>query len=325
MSLRANKEAGSATQGQRRDASEAVKVQIAIIGAGMSGLAAAQKLSRAGKQVTVFEGRDRIGGRLWTDNRLGLPLDLGASWIHGTDDNPLTDIANALSLKKVATDDSGVIRIKGGREISERDAPSWLEDVTSVQHDAGASLDQINVWAYSVQDDYDGEEVIFPAGYASILNSFVGDYDIKLSSKVEQVSLEINGVSLVLNGHQELQFDAVIVTVPLGVLKSGDLRFTPPLPADKLNAVAKLGMGLLDKLYLKFDEVFWDGDVTWIATPDNGFPPGQFNQWFNLSKYLDVPILMALNGGTPALDLCELSDQQMLDRALSTLNSAYPL
>ena len=47
--------------------------RIGIIGAGMSGLAAAKLLSDAAKQVTVFEARDRIGGRIWTDSSLGSP------------------------------------------------------------------------------------------------------------------------------------------------------------------------------------------------------------------------------------------------------------
>ena len=48
----------------------------------------------AGRQVTVIEARERIGGRtftshLWPD----LPVDMGASWIHGTKGNPLTALA----------------------------------------------------------------------------------------------------------------------------------------------------------------------------------------------------------------------------------------
>jgi len=50
--------------------------RVAIVGAGMSGLSAASHLSRKGLTIEVFEGRDRIGGRIWTDNSLGVPLDL---------------------------------------------------------------------------------------------------------------------------------------------------------------------------------------------------------------------------------------------------------
>lgn len=63
--------------------------QIIIIGAGISGLAAAKTLKENGLTVTVLEGRDRIGGRVWTDRSIpGESLDMGASWIHGVDGNP---------------------------------------------------------------------------------------------------------------------------------------------------------------------------------------------------------------------------------------------
>ena len=55
-----------------------------VIGAGVAGLAAARKLQQGGKQVLVLEARQRIGGRVWTDDSWpDAPVDLGAQWIHG--------------------------------------------------------------------------------------------------------------------------------------------------------------------------------------------------------------------------------------------------
>ena len=62
-----------------------------VVGAGMAGLCAGRILHDTGLNVTVLEARTRTGGRTWTDDALGVPCDLGASWIHGADDNPLTD------------------------------------------------------------------------------------------------------------------------------------------------------------------------------------------------------------------------------------------
>lgn len=56
---------------------------VAVIGAGFAGLVAARELESAGHSVTIYEARDRIGGRAWTDERLGgLPLEMGATWVH---------------------------------------------------------------------------------------------------------------------------------------------------------------------------------------------------------------------------------------------------
>ncbi|MGQ0581879.1 MAG: flavin monoamine oxidase family protein [Reyranella sp.] len=64
--------------------------RVVVVGAGMAGLVAARLLQDSGFVVTVLEARDRNGGRVWTDDRLGAPLDLGGSWIHGVEGNPLT-------------------------------------------------------------------------------------------------------------------------------------------------------------------------------------------------------------------------------------------
>ena len=63
--------------------------RVIVVGAGMSGLVAARLLHDSGFAVTVLEARDRLGGRTWTDDSLGAPLDLGGSWVHGIDGNPL--------------------------------------------------------------------------------------------------------------------------------------------------------------------------------------------------------------------------------------------
>lgn len=63
---------------------------VIIIGAGMGGLVAGRLLQASGFGVTIVEARERIGGRLYTHDGLGVPVDLGASWIHGADHNPLS-------------------------------------------------------------------------------------------------------------------------------------------------------------------------------------------------------------------------------------------
>ncbi|MGU3410561.1 flavin monoamine oxidase family protein [Microbacterium sp. M1A1_1b] len=74
---------------------------VIVVGAGVAGLACARALVLAGHDVVVLEARDRIGGRTWTDSALGVPVDLGASWIHGIDGNPLWQLASAFGIDTV--------------------------------------------------------------------------------------------------------------------------------------------------------------------------------------------------------------------------------
>lgn len=76
---------------------------IVVIGAGIAGLAAARDLSSQGHAVTVLEAHDRIGGRPKTDTRLGVPLDLGAWWIHGVQGNPISGLAWAIGARMAST------------------------------------------------------------------------------------------------------------------------------------------------------------------------------------------------------------------------------
>ena len=77
------------------------KNKVLVIGAGISGLAAAKNLNDSGYDVTILEAKDRIGGRLYTDRSLGVPLEVGANWIHDNnpETNPIMKIKEELGLK----------------------------------------------------------------------------------------------------------------------------------------------------------------------------------------------------------------------------------
>jgi len=93
---------------------------VVVIGAGIAGVAAAVDLQAAGFDVVVLEARNRIGGRIWTDRRWGFPLDLGASWIHGSAPaNPIWRLRNELGLRTIPTDwDDLVVYDVDGKPVS---------------------------------------------------------------------------------------------------------------------------------------------------------------------------------------------------------------
>ncbi|WP_426517426.1 flavin monoamine oxidase family protein [Diaminobutyricibacter sp. McL0618] len=72
-----------------------------IVGAGIAGATAARLLHNAGQNVVILEARDRVGGRIWTDRSAGFSVDRGASWIHGLEDNPLTEVISELGVETV--------------------------------------------------------------------------------------------------------------------------------------------------------------------------------------------------------------------------------
>lgn len=118
-----------------------------VVGAGVAGVTAARLLSLAGRRVVILEARDRVGGRLWTDRSAGFCVDLGASWIHGIDGNPLTDLAAAFGMQTVeftvgAFQPDGRPIANYGPDFGLLDpavARRWADDV----HTADAALERI--------------------------------------------------------------------------------------------------------------------------------------------------------------------------------------
>lgn len=87
---------------------------------------------------------------------------------------------------------------------------------------------------------------------------------IQLNNVVERITWNDNGdQSCTLdyrnaNGEDcSLEADAVISTLPLGVLREGLVAFDPPLPADMQSAISQFGYGALGKVFFEFDDVFW--------------------------------------------------------------------
>ncbi|TFD74772.1 flavin monoamine oxidase family protein [Cryobacterium fucosi] len=79
----------------------AIERDIVIIGAGASGLTAATELRKAGLTVAVLEARDRVGGRLWTDDIDGAMLEIGGQWV-SPDQDALKETIAELGLETFA-------------------------------------------------------------------------------------------------------------------------------------------------------------------------------------------------------------------------------
>jgi len=120
------------------------KERTLVIGAGLAGLAAARELKRHGHEVVVLEARDRLGGRIWTSNKWPeIPLDLGATWIHGVKGNPITGLADELKAIRLTTSyDRSMTYNSSGRLLTkpeEAQQESIRKRVLSMLHEAKES------------------------------------------------------------------------------------------------------------------------------------------------------------------------------------------
>ena len=115
--------------------------------------------------------------------------------------------------------------------------------------------------------------------------------------------------------------DRAIITLPLGVLKSGQVEFSPPLPTKKIDALRRLGMGVLDKLILRFPACFWPRESEWLEHA--GERTGEWALFFNLFKHIGQPVLVAFNSGRFARALEEAPDHQIVEQCLAVLRTMF--
>lgn len=293
--------------------------KIIVIGAGISGLAAAKKLKENGFEVLVFESQDKVGGRLRTNRSTGIAFDEGASWIHGTQKNPLTELAKEAGMKTVFTDDESIVSYDiGGKKrtetayfktekeflnvlasLSKSGKPSEsFETVFKRLHPKRASdrlwqfllstyvtfdcgdLDKLSSLYYDEGKNFGGQEVMATNGYDSIPTFLSKGIDIRLEQRVTQIDYTKDSVKVTHN-NIVTEADYVLVTVPLGVLKANTIKFLPALPVSKQIAIQKIGMNCVNKFLLIWEKPFWD-DVTYISyTPTK---KDKFNYFVNVNK-----------------------------------------
>lgn len=164
--------------------------------------------------------------------------------------------------------------------------------------------------------------IMFPNGYSELTQHLAQGLDIALDAQVTWIDHAGTKIKVYTAGRAvPYEVDVVIVTVPIGVLKAGSIRFWPPLPRRKRAAIARMGVGVLNKLYMEFDRVFWEpeADTLGFSRPEDA----PFAVWHNMRKATDEPILMAFSSGRIALEVEDLPDHEIVARAMATLKHAY--
>lgn len=164
---------------------------------------------------------------------------------------------------------------------------------------------------------FEGKDLLVKSGYGSVVDRLAAGIDIRLGSEVVSIEYDARSVRVRLRSGAHLEAEHAVVTLPLGVLKANDVAFSPPLPPRKTAAIARLGFGVFDKLYLRFPERFWPEDISWLQHV--GSVPSEWPMFFNAARYGNAPILVAFHTGDAARRLAAKSDAVVSAEALRVL------
>nr|XP_043626807.1 probable polyamine oxidase 5 [Erigeron canadensis] len=228
---------------------------------------------------------------------------------------------------------------------------------------AANDLHNLDYLAESEYVMFPGEEITIARGYSSIIESLASVLPlglIQLGKKVTSIEWQPAAESCVMGNKQyggggggscrpvkihfldgtSISADHVIVTVSLGVLKagissnnindSGVFKFSPPLPNYKIEAISRLGYGVVNKLFMKlspdFDlERFPFLQMVFHKSDDQAKNP-KIPWWIRKTAFVSPVyersrVLLSWFAGEEALELEALADEVILDKVSSTISS----
>lgn len=169
-----------------------------------------------------------------------------------------------------------------------------------------------------------GDFVVDKLGYPGMLERLTEGLDVRLETMVQAIDYRSDDIKVITSGGT-YSCDHCIVTLPLGVLKSGSVQFDPDLSRLKKDSIQRMGFGVYEKLVMEFDKFRWPRAIQrFNYIPDRASRHEPLcSVWLNWGYYCGKPIIMTYNKGRGATTLNQLSDEDLLERALGVMGKIF--
>lgn len=209
--------------------------RVLIVGAGAAGLAAGYLLHRQGIDFEIVEAGSNYGGRMKRDTSLAdFPIDLGAEWIH---QSPAV-LADIISDPQVNASIDFIVY-----------NPQSIKSYNKGQ------LTDLNIGS-NFYSEYKFKSTTWFGFFEQFIVPAI-ESSISLNSPVTQIAYATDQIVATIADGTTFQADKVLVTVPVNVLKSDLISFTPNLPSAKTDAINRISMGDGIKVFIEFTEKFY--------------------------------------------------------------------
>eukprot|EP00252_Welwitschia_mirabilis_P008464 TRINITY_DN2031_c0_g1_i1.p1 TRINITY_DN2031_c0_g1~~TRINITY_DN2031_c0_g1_i1.p1 ORF type:complete len:866 (+),score=120.55 TRINITY_DN2031_c0_g1_i1:53-2650(+) len=216
-------------------------------------------------------------------------------------------------------------RVHGVAENVPAERRLWDWHLANLEYANAGLLSQISLAFWDQDDPYEmgGDHCFVAGGNVRFVNALAEGVPIFYDCPVSLVRYGSNGVQVV-GGKQVFQADMVVCSVPLGVLKASSIRFEPELPPRKRDAIQRLGFGLLNKVAMLFDRVFWEPDIDTFGhlceDPENR---GEFFLFYSYASVSGGALLIALVAGEAAIRFESTDPPKAVNKVLEVLRGIY--
>lgn len=373
--------------------------QVAILGAGVAGVTAAQALHNASvSDFLLIDRNDYIGGRVahttfGADPATGDPytVELGANWVQGLGgadgqpENPIWTFTKKYNISNIYSDYDSLLTYdetgaadyvalfdeydaaynlaaaESGRMLTEnlqdasvaaglgiagwrpaatgdmqRQAVGWwswdFEAATPPEQSSlvfGVAGSNLSYGQWSDENNFVTEPRGFNTWVVGEAETFLeGDADdrLLLNTTVQSVRYDENGVTVDMEDGSCVQAEQAICTFSLGVLQRDAVAFEPALPAWKKDSIHTFQMGTYTKIFMQFNETFWDPDTQFFLYADP-LTRGRYPIWQSLSTtgFLEGSnVLFVTVVGQESYRIEQQSDEETQKEVMEVLRTMFP-
>jgi len=270
--------------------------------------------------VPIELGAEFVHGRAPEIWDLGLPLrETSGDFVHmeapeGATGRVMDDIER---LADEPHDESFVdfVAARDYSEAEKRSAAGYVEGFNAARKEriGVASLAQDARAAAKIDGDASFHVI---AGYDSLVRA-IAPSDVRLNAVVEAIEWRRGEVAVRVQGGPVLRAGRVVITVPLGVLQAGTIRFDPE-PVEILAAARPLDFGQAYRITFRFDRAFWEDNeklkgAGFLLSNEPVFP----TWWTTLP--VEAPVITGWSAGPKADALTGKGQAEIVSLALGSL------
>lgn len=190
----------------------------------------------------------------------------------------------------------------------------------NIEQEYAADIGDLSFLHFNEGTEFTGADALVIGGYDGVVSGLAQGITVKYNQVISSVTYTSTGVTVVTN-LGTFTADFAVCSLPLAVLKANKISFNPPLGTSKTDSMARIHVGLLDKIYLEFSSIFWDDTVEVINFISVN--KGYFQETYNIQFYTGKPILCLFTNSNFASSLEAMTDDAVISSAMSALKTMF--